>query len=423
MESFHDKNGDETWQEGEDFRITSASGPNMGKYVFEQLPAGQTYKICEVPQEGWTQTYPTEDGACHSVTVPGDCSGDKCEFNFGNYKKPALSISKTNDVSGPKKVGDTVKFTIKITAHDNSVSDVHVYDLFSKGFEYVDNSWVAISNTNSNLVVNEPTYASPADWNLGSMVDEETITLTYEARVTEDIDPGIYNDIAWTQGEDYYGKIPGYAEEGEGSGKLAENFVGTQVEVEKETPLKTDVDVKEEEKEKEGDVLGASTTIELPATGASTIWVKFISAIAFVGVLLLFIGGLKKMLNRRKNIAKNGKNILMHLILIGSLAFVTTKAYAASTIVRLSEPKSPATSTFDLVFVAMDTEDRDMQAECEVKKPVSSSFSAFGPVISIPSGKSGDSEICPVDASVLDSEGTYTFKVKVTPRTGLCRFK
>ena len=414
---FIDKNGDGIWQESEDFRITSASGPNMGKYVFEQLPAGQTYKICEVPQEGWTQTYPTEDGACHSVTVPGDCSGDKCEFNFGNYKKPALSISKTNDASGPKKVGDTVKFTIKITAHDNFVSNVHVYDLFSKGFEYVDNSWIAISNTNPDLAVGEPTYASPADWNLGSMVDGETITLTYEARVTEDIDPGIYNDIAWTDGEDYYGKILGYAEEGEGSGKLAENFVGTQVEVEKETPLKTDVDVKEEEKEKEGDVLGASTTIELPATGASTIWVKFISAIAFVGVLLLFIGGLKKMLNRRKNIAKNGKNVLMHLILIGSLAFVTTKAYAASTIVRLSEPKSPATSTFDLVFVAMDTEDRDMQAECEVKKPVSSSFSAFGPVISIPSGKSGDSEICPVDASVLDSEGTYTFKVKVTPES------
>jgi hypothetical protein len=63
---FIDKNGDETWQEGEDFRITSASGPNMGEYVFEQLPAGQTYKICEVPQAGWTQTYPTEKGACHS---------------------------------------------------------------------------------------------------------------------------------------------------------------------------------------------------------------------------------------------------------------------------------------------------------------------------------------------------------------------
>ncbi len=61
--------------------------------------------------------------------MPGDCSSDKCEFNFGNYKGPAISISKTNDASGPKKVGDTVKFTIKVTAHDNSVSDVHVYDL------------------------------------------------------------------------------------------------------------------------------------------------------------------------------------------------------------------------------------------------------------------------------------------------------
>jgi hypothetical protein len=50
---------------------------------------------------------------------------------------------------------------------------------------------------------------------------------------------------------------------------------------------------------------------------------------------------------------------------------VTTKAYAASTIVRLSEPKSPATSTFDLVFVAMDINDpvRELTAECFVQKP------------------------------------------------------
>ena len=414
---FIDKNGNGTWDEGEDFRITSTSEP-IGKYSFEQLPAGQTYKICEVPQTGWTRTSP-KDSNCSEVEIKG---GDSITVDFGNHYIPSkLSISKFNDASGPKKIGDTVEFTIKVTAHDNSVSEVHVYDLFSEGFEYVDNSWEAASNKNSGLVVGEPTYASPADWSLGSMLVGETITLTYRAKVTEDIDPGIYNDIAWTQGTDYYGGILGYAEEGENSGKLAENFVGTQVEVEKETPLETDVDVKEEKKEKEGEVLGASTSMGLPATGASTIWVKLISVIAFVGALLLIIGGLEKMFNKKKATAKSGKNVLTRLILIGLFAFVTTKAYAASTMVRLSQPKSPATSTFDLVFVAMDinSSPRNLLAECFVQKPGDLDFSATPfHTESISSGNVGDSKICPVNSSVLGSEGTYTFKVKVTPEGG-----
>ena len=118
---------------------------------------------------------------------------------------PTLSISKSND-SYPtaEKIGNKVTFTIKVTAHRNNVDNVKVYDLFSKGFEYVKGSWAANSSVRGNLKLLgmlEPKYASPASWDLGNMQKDEVVTLTYLAVVTDSVTAGTYIDLAWTQCE------------------------------------------------------------------------------------------------------------------------------------------------------------------------------------------------------------------------------
>ena len=162
---------------------------------------------------------------------------------------PELSISKSND-SYPtaEKIGNQVRFTIKVTAHRNDVNKVEVYDLFSKGFKYVGGSWTADSNVRDDLkllgITPEPAYASPASWDLGDMEKDEVVTLTYLAEITDSVIAGVYKDLAWTQGKTTFSgeDVLGYAEE---TGYVNDSFVGTQVRVEVDPPeLKDKVSVK-----------------------------------------------------------------------------------------------------------------------------------------------------------------------------------
>lgn len=66
---------------------------HFGWYWFENLPAGN-YRICEVLQDGWTQTYP---GDCHFITLPIVEESQRLtdnyveqapEYNFGNQEIP-----------------------------------------------------------------------------------------------------------------------------------------------------------------------------------------------------------------------------------------------------------------------------------------------------------------------------------------------
>jgi uncharacterized repeat protein (TIGR01451 family) len=325
---------------------------------------------------------------------------------------PTLSISKSND-SYPtaEKIGNKVTFTIKVTAHRNNVDNVKVYDLFSKGFEYVKGSWAANSSVRGNLKLLgmlEPKYASPASWDLGNMQKDEVVTLTYLAEVTDSVTAGTYRDLAWTQGETALSDdgVLGYSEE---EGRVNDSFVGTQVLVEVDpSELKDKVSVKE--KKVEGEVLGAST---LPATGSRTLWVKIVLALLAIGGTLMVLGTLLDKDSNKKGNKKGVKKSLISLFVLSLFIVLSHGAYAASTVVRISEPKTPVTEGFNLVFVAMDIQDRDIVAKCFYKFG-DSSYSQFGPSIAIPSGESGDSRTCAVDSKILDKDGKYTFKVEAT---------
>jgi len=52
-----------------------------GLYIFYNLCPG-TYTVCEVQQNGWEQTYPTENNGCHIVEIVNASVGG---INFGNH--------------------------------------------------------------------------------------------------------------------------------------------------------------------------------------------------------------------------------------------------------------------------------------------------------------------------------------------------
>ncbi|MDP3964052.1 MAG: SdrD B-like domain-containing protein [bacterium] len=89
---WNDLNGNGEWEKGEsglaDWTIQLWQGEKMigftetdkdGEYVFNNVLSGE-YKVCEVQQKDWTQTYPE---GCHTVNVNGD--GDHA-YNFGNHQ-------------------------------------------------------------------------------------------------------------------------------------------------------------------------------------------------------------------------------------------------------------------------------------------------------------------------------------------------
>ncbi len=93
---FNDENGNgikdnccesglEEWTitiEGPDCFSSSTTTDEQGHYSFDDLLPG-LYTVCEVQQDGWQQTYPTEDNGCHLIEVTSD---DISGLNFGNQQ-------------------------------------------------------------------------------------------------------------------------------------------------------------------------------------------------------------------------------------------------------------------------------------------------------------------------------------------------
>jgi len=347
--------------------------------------------------------------------------GDNKNCYIGNVENSELRVSETND-SWPNtlQIGDTFTYTIQVRTINGPVKNVIMTNLPPKGIEPQAGTFNAVSSERGSLGSTGVAYASPGDWDLGNLKKDEIVTITYKAKVTENIDSGIYPDLSFAQGKGPGGSSvlalsedSGFAVDG---GVVGENFVGTQVKIAADAELETEVDVKEE---KIGEVLGAST--ELPATGADTFWLNLLLVLASIGGLLLLIGGLGAMSTKKEKTMKKGKKVILGLVTLGFFTLFSFKVYAASTVVRLSEPKSPVGDEFDLVFVAMDINDpvRQLTAKCFVQKPGEVDFSSTPfHTETIASSEVGDSRICTVTNSILDQEGQYSFIVKVTPDGG-----
>ncbi len=302
---------------------------------------------------------------------------------YNEVIKPVLKITKSNDslVSGMYP-GEIVTYTLTITAPNDGkkgkylIKDVTVTDLAPAGFEYIPGSWSSTS-----LVTTEPEYidGKPATWILGDMEEGDTVVLTYKVKISLLQDPGIYEDIAWTEGISLAGdKVVGNKKSGV--------FVGTEVLV-LSTPAV-----------EEGRVLGTSTTALLPRTGSGTyITLGALISVLF-GLILMFI-------KPKRGIVFP---IIAGAVLFGfSIPFGMLPAHALTedTVeVKLGQPASPTKmSNFDIGYVVLDRQGRDLKIQCfETAK------GSFGPIYTANSGN------CVADDTVITGSGTYEFYIKVT---------
>jgi uncharacterized repeat protein (TIGR01451 family)/LPXTG-motif cell wall-anchored protein len=185
-------------------------------------------------------------------------------FSCGREEGPLLLLEKSNDTGGASQSpGDTVTYTLTLTANGANVHSVEVFDLPPESFDYQVSSWTGTPT--------EPTYSSPGVWNVGTILDGETKELTYQVTISSDTQPGVYPDLAWARGE--YEESTIYANEDT-------YFVGTQVLV--NFDQKPSIDHQGQQ------VLGASTEL-LPKTGSNTLFLALALASLTLGTTLIIL--------------------------------------------------------------------------------------------------------------------------------------
>jgi uncharacterized repeat protein (TIGR01451 family) len=201
-----DENGQ--LDDGETSMVTSDLSEHYGWYWFENLPYGE-YSICEVQQNGWTQTYPNP--SCHTVTLPyNDLRAEifslnavyAPEYNFGNHQEPGciencgggggpisttsnggstpvqptIDIEKTGEASVVP--GLTASFTLTVTNTSAVLAtNVVVTDTLPAGFTFTDNG------------------LDTQTWNLGDMTAGEVKTVSYTVNIPVNAS-GSYTNLA-----------------------------------------------------------------------------------------------------------------------------------------------------------------------------------------------------------------------------------
>lgn len=314
-----------------------------------------------------------------------------------------LTLSKENNTNGKAKEAEgSVKFTLTVKSTE-AIDEVVVTDLFSEEFSYVGGSWEAESNQKGDIKesgqVLEPVYSSPAKWTIGTMNKNEEIKLTYVAKISEDIDPGNYKDLAWAKG-DYKNNLVL-------SNSVNNPFVGTEVKVEQDKE-EDEEDIKVDREK--GEVLSA---IELPRTGLSTMLLVMALIPGLVGFGLWFSRRNKYGRDLVENMIKKLKTIKIGMfVMVLALAIVgSTNTYAATLNLRVERPESPYNDNFKIDFVALDVSNQEVNVECMIKKPSEDSFNTFNAQTLKAGGNSGQ---CDVTDSLVKKEGTYEFKVKAS---------
>jgi len=239
-EKFNDvnKNGEDNSEPGlegwtitltdSDQILSSATTSSEGTFLFSDLEA-ETYTVCEGSKTNWTQTYPTTNNGCHVVTLtnsnvenikfgnyyqepPAPISGctdsnalnynsqatvddGSCQYHqgggggggggslstiggSGSSGKPGLKIDKTinEEFTNP---GGIITFVVEI---ENTASGmaykVMLKDILPQGFTYKD------------------TDSSNKEWAIGDIDGWSKRTITYQVRVSDNVEPGIYTNTA-----------------------------------------------------------------------------------------------------------------------------------------------------------------------------------------------------------------------------------
>jgi uncharacterized repeat protein (TIGR01451 family) len=151
---FIDEDADKQLDEGEQSSVTASSGEDLGWYWFSGLPAGN-YRICEVQQSGWTQTYPGE-ASCHYVTLPNDSQQSVNsvvgpQYDFGNHQDEVLQCTG----SGTYTVNADFDKGSLINVNHTPSDQIQLSDQIN-AFNFI---WVAVSTKGTVVKINTDTGA------------------------------------------------------------------------------------------------------------------------------------------------------------------------------------------------------------------------------------------------------------------------
>ncbi len=296
----------------------------------------------------------------------------------------SLRLVKSNDSVSDEAPGNEVVYTLEVTALDGDVNDVTLTDLPPEGFEYVGGSGEGAP------FIHE--YASPGIWDLGDMEEGETKTVSYKTKISGNQDAGLYKDLAFAKGTSGVGTV--VFANGE-----ANPFVGTDVNVviNTEPTVMLDEDKEEEKKRKTKTVtqyvLGA--TLPLTGTGKGLLFGAIALIVAGAGVLIF---------------ARRRKGTMAGMFFLGLVSLgMPIVAEGATLSARIETPESVMrTQNFKIGFTTLDVMGRNLEAECYTTLSTTpfaeyALESSFG-------GNSGD---CEVTSSVVPTDGSYEFFIRV----------
>ncbi len=264
----------------------SNPGIDFGWYWFTHIYPGD-YKVCEVNQNGWQQTYPTNNNGCHLVSIP-DTNPNNFEllenfvevspvYNFGNMEDdPEVEIEKSNSALTSVNINSEVTYTLLVKNTGNvNLTDLKVYDAIPGGFEYV----LGSSYLNGFLHSDPNVFGGLLSWNIGNLGKGENAEIVYKLKVGDSVlGGGSYDNFATC--EAYYTTIA--------SNELL------RVELDQFTRNKIECNIASSKVlistsnsyggSLTGQVLGAST--ELPATGNPS-WALAFALLGLAGGLIL----------------------------------------------------------------------------------------------------------------------------------------
>lgn len=409
---FYDQNGNGE-QDQEDFTLDDwvinlggdSRSTSNGQTVFSDLLPGQ-YLLSEQLQDGWIQTGISCPNANlqqidYNLYLLSIEPAENVFCKIGNtYPTPVLTIEKENDKAGVVlSPGDTVTYTLYINTTTNPLFNVKVLDIIPFNFRYILSSYTVKSSIFGDItsLISQPDYSSGfGTWLLGNMLPGEEITISYQAKSSEEAVGGEYKDNAWASGFDLFGnKVFGTSGL---RGFLTSNFVGTAILIKTDQEVDGSYDVFKGEKIVQKIVEGPEI---LPKTGSQVFPLALMLPIVAYFLLILI----------RKKIKKIWLKLVGLVMLFGLFFALPNSAIAANLNIRLESP-SPVVSqpVFTLDYVLGDLLARpNINVICLKKGPSDAIFTQFGPTAFYNFGGTG---ICDLTSSPLTTPGIYQFKVR-----------